>query len=550
MTDKKVNNMANCDDMCNYNTTVGIAPNLKSCVNMANKNIFNTKTNTVQSSRIVSNSAGGKAYSRSDKAVLAQYALTGCFNNTYYTEDKSQLKTVVKLADSVEPKFLAQLAIYARQYGLMKDMPAVLAAILSKKDPALLSVIFNKVIDNPKMLRTFVQVIRSGAIGRKSLGTRPKKLIQNYLESLSDEQLFKADIGNNPSLQDIIKMVHPRPSSKTRNALYAYLLDKSYEPVYLNSVASDYENFKKNASGHIPNVPFQMLTSLPLSQEHWKQIASHATWNQVRMNLNTFARHGVFDDQNIVTKLAKKLSNKEQVKLAKSFPYQLYAAYKSASNVPKEISNALQDAAEFSLENVPSFNGKVYVMVDVSGSMSASVTGYRGTVTSKITCVDIAAILASAILIKNPNTEIIPFDTEVHTYPSINARDSIMTNADKLSKFGGGGTSCSEALAYVNKQNAKGDLVIYISDNESWCDNQEYSGTLTMKEWEIFKERNPQAKLVNIDIQPNTSTQTQNRLDVLNIGGFSDNIFEVISKFVEYGNNKDIWLNTIESIPL
>ena len=78
------------------------------------------------------------------------------------------------------------------------------------------------------MLRNFVQVMRSGATGRKSLGTRPKKLIQNYLETLTDDQLFKADVGNDPSLQDIIKLVHPKPTNKKRSALYGYLLDKEY----------------------------------------------------------------------------------------------------------------------------------------------------------------------------------------------------------------------------------------------------------------------------------------------------------------------------------
>src|SRR5579871_1145705 len=75
-----------------------------------------------------------------------------------------------------------------------------------------------------KMLRNFVQIIRSGAVGRKSLGTRPKRLIQKYLENLTDEQLFKADVGNDPSLQDIIKLVHPKPSNKKRSAMYGYLL--------------------------------------------------------------------------------------------------------------------------------------------------------------------------------------------------------------------------------------------------------------------------------------------------------------------------------------
>src|SRR5574337_1286577 len=192
---------------------------------MATKNLFSDKSNTSSVSAKVTkptdtlNKAGGTAYSLSDKAALAQLAMTGCFNGTLYVSGEEQLKKTLELANKVETTFVAKLAVYARQKGLMKDMPAVLAAVVAGKDSNLLNQIFDKVVDNPKMLRNFVQVIRSGATGRKSLGTRPKRLIQNYLETLTDEQLFKADIGNDPSLHDIIKLVHPKPSNKKRSAL-------------------------------------------------------------------------------------------------------------------------------------------------------------------------------------------------------------------------------------------------------------------------------------------------------------------------------------------
>jgi 60 kDa SS-A/Ro ribonucleoprotein len=528
---------------------------------MSNKNLFANKNKSVVSQKVTLptntvNEAGGTAYKLSDKAALAQYAMTGCFNGTYYTSDADQLKRTLELANKVDPKFVAKLAVYARQKGLMKDMPAVLTAVVAGKDPELLSQIFDRVIDNPKMLRNFVQVLRSGATGRKSLGTRPKKLVQNYLEKLSDEQLFKADVGNDPSLQDIIKLVHPRPTNKSRSALYGYLLDKEYNKRDLVSLAKQYEAFKKDLTGEIPDVPFQMLTALPLTDAHWKQIAENATWNQVRMNLNTFARHNVLADKKLVEALATKLSDPEQVKRSKTFPYQLFTAYLNVdSTIPTKLTNALQDAADMSLDNIPEFNGKVYVMVDTSGSMGSAVTGNRGTVSTKMRCVDVAALFAAAILRKNPDTEIVPFDTSVHDGHRFNPRDSIMTNAKTLASFGGGGTNCSEALAYVNRKAGKGDLVIYVSDNESWVDSGRPSyyanrGTATMTEWNKFKARNPNAKLVCIDIQPYPSTQAHDRDDILNVGGFSDQVFDVVARFVELGNNKDLWIKTIEEVKL
>lgn len=524
---------------------------------MSSKSLFssNKSAKSSVSSKVTKvtdavNNAGGKAYSLSDKAALAQLAMTGCFNGTYYVSDKDQLKRVLELANKVEPAFIAKLAVYAREKGLMKDTPAVLAAIVAGKDSLLLSQIFSRVVDSPKMLRNFVQVIRSGATGRKSLGTAPKRMIQNYLESLTDEQLFKADVGNDPSLKDIIKLVHPKPSNKKRSAMYGYLLDKEYNKRDLCSLAKDFEAFKKDLKSEMPDVPFQMLTALPLTDEHWKNIAENASWTQTRMNLNTFARHNVLHDQVMLDKVCEKLVDKDLVKKSKVFPYQLFSAFLNIdSTVPQSVSVALQKAANYALDNVPEFSGKVYVMVDTSGSMSSPVTGNRGTATTKMRCIDVAGLVAAAVMRKNPNTEVIPFDTVVHSH-KLNPMDSIMTNAKTLASFGGGGTNCSEALAHINRKQAKGDLVIYVSDNESWVDKNNYRSTGTLNEWNKFRTRNPNAKLVCIDVTPNDTTQAHDRDDVLNIGGFSDNCFEVIARFIEIGNNKDLWVKTIESVKL
>jgi 60 kDa SS-A/Ro ribonucleoprotein len=44
----------------------------------------------------------------------------------------------------------------------MKDVPALLVAVLSVKDRDLFKAVFPRVMDNGKMLRNFVQIMRSG----------------------------------------------------------------------------------------------------------------------------------------------------------------------------------------------------------------------------------------------------------------------------------------------------------------------------------------------------------------------------------------------------
>jgi 60 kDa SS-A/Ro ribonucleoprotein len=517
---------------------------------MANKTLFQSLRGVLLPKTDTTNEAGGPAYALSPKHALAQYAATGCLNSTYYASADDQLQKVLNLAKEVDATFIAKTAVYARQKGFMKDMPAVLVAALAAKDAQLLRAVFDQVIDDGKMLRNFVQVLRSGVVGRKSLGTVSKKLVQRWLETRTDEQLFRASVGNAPSLADLVKMVHPKPGNPTREALYGYLLGRPHQAEALPEIVKQFEAFKAGKRDVVPDVAFQMLTALDLGKAEWTAIAKKAPWQMTRMNLNTFARHGVFDNEVMVKLIAHRLANAEAVKRARVFPYQLLMAFKAAGgDVPNLIRDALQDAMEVATENVPRIAGKVYVCPDVSGSMSSPVTGHREGATTAVRCIDVAALVAASILRQNPQAEVIPFESDVKSV-QLNGRDSVMTNAEKLAAIGGGGTNCSAPLAWLNKRQAKGDVVVFVSDNESWVDAKGGRGTETMRQWSVFKQFNPQARLVCIDIQPYATVQAAEREDILNIGGFSDQVFQVIAAFAEGRLGADHWVGEIESLQL
>ncbi|MGK0290738.1 MAG: 60 kDa SS-A/Ro ribonucleoprotein [bacterium] len=518
---------------------------------MANKSLFKSIVGKIIQATDSKNEAGGRAYTLTPKHALAQYVATGCLNSTYYASDAEQLEKVLKLCEDVDPKFIAQIAIYAREKGHMKDMPALLTALLSVKGSDYLPQTFDRVIDNGRMLRNFVQIMRSGVVGRKSLGSRPKNLVRKWLDNRKDQGLLVASVGKDPSLADIIKMVHPKPKDPVREAFYGYLIGKDVDFNKLPEVIQHYEAYKKGDSKEVPKVPFQLLTALDIGKEGWMSIAENARWQMTRMNLNTFVRHGVFDNAQLTKTIENRLKDPEEVKRARVFPYQLLSAFKMVdSKVPNKVKDALQDAMEIAIENVPSFDGKkVYVFPDVSGSMQSPVTGYRKGSTSAVTCVDVAALVAAAITRKNSDAEVLAFDTQVHE-AYLNSRDNIMTNAQKLAKLGGYGTDCHLPLAHLNKKKSKGDLVIYVSDNESWADPQRGNGTAMMQEWGKFKSRNPDAKMVCIDIQPYGTVQAQTGRDILNVGGFSDEVFNVIKAFADGTFEGDFWIKEIEKVQL
>ncbi|MGJ3701653.1 vWA domain-containing protein [Variovorax sp. AFSI2.2] len=513
---------------------------------MANLQLFKTRRGAQLPAADALNEAGGVAYSLSPKHQLAQLAATGCLSNTFYAQAQDQLDAVLALAREVDPVFVAKTAVYARRAGHMKDMPALLAATLAVRDVALLAKVFPRVVDNGKMLRNFVQMLRSGAVGRKSLGTRPKKLVQQWLLEATEAQLLNASVGNTPSLADVVKMVHPKPAEAWRAAWFAWLIDRPYTLEALPPVTQAFERYKRYRSLEVADVPFQMLTALELDARAWAQIAQRGSWQMVRQNLNTFARHGVFELPGLAEAVAAKLRDPQAVAKARVLPYQLMAAFTATgAEVPHVVKEALQDAMELALANVPAFEGRVVVCPDVSGSMSSPVTGHRGSATSAVRCIDVAALVAAAVLRRNADARVLPFETKVVSL-KLNPRDSVMTNAAKLAAVGGGGTSCSAPLALLNKEKAQADLVVLVSDNESWADPARGRGTATMQEWAAFKQRNPKARMVCIDIQPYATTQAQERDDVLNIGGFSDEVFKLLAVYAAGGLGAEHWVGVIE----
>jgi 60 kDa SS-A/Ro ribonucleoprotein len=519
---------------------------------MANKTLFASLRDALIPKTDAVNAENAPAYALAPKQALAQYAATGCFGRTFYATAQEQLDRVLELCEAIaaggDIEFIAQVAIYGRTQSFMKDMPALLCGWLSARDARLHELVFARVIDNTRMLRNYVQILRSGVVGRKSLGSAPKRLVREWLASRDEDALFAASVGQSPSLSDIVKMVHPKPGGARREAFYGYMLGRSYEANALPNLIAQFEQFKAGESTEVPDLPFTMLSALPLGKQDWIQIARNASWQTTRMNLNTFARHGVFENERLVWEIATRLRNAEEIGRARVFPYQLLTAYQNCdAAVPQIVREALQDAMELAIANVPQIGGNVVVCPDVSGSMSSPVTGYRAGSTTSVRCIDVAALVAAAVVRKNPSAIVLPFERDVVSV-DLNSRDSVMTNAAKLASIGGGGTNCSAPVKFLNKQKANADLVIFVSDNESWVDQGRARGTALMAQWSEFRQRNPQARLVCLDVQPNGTTQATEREDILNIGGFSDQVFEVISAFASGKLEADHWIGRIAQI--
>ena len=169
-------------------------------------------------------------------------------------------------------------------------------------------------------------------------------------------------------------------------------------------------------------------------------------------------------------------------------------------------------------------------------------------------------MFAAAILRRNPDSVVIPFDTRAY-HARFDPQDTILSLSERLAKYGGGGTDCSIPLAEANKRYSDRPLVgcVLVSDCESWITGGRQYGygyrgsTGVMTEWQKFVKNARRhgitdPKLVCIDIQPYGTSQAPERDEILNIGGFSDAVFTVVSSFLSADKNR--FVREVESIEL
>lgn len=504
-----------------------------------NKTLFASQKTTPVVNTV--NKAGGAAYEKTVENALAQLVVTGTFNNTFYASAKETLDEIKAKAAKCSSEFLAKLAVYAAEEARMKDTPCFLLAVLcARGELDYVKAIFNRVCYNAKMLLNFVQMVRSGVTGRKSFGSAVKKLIQNWIVSRTSDKLFDSSVGHSsPSLKDVIAMVHPRPCSIEQNAIVQYILGKPYDVNLIPNRIKRLETFKKNPVGNPPNVDFRVLSNLKMSTAQWCHVAQNMPWGVLRQNLNTLNRHDVFTNEETVRAVVKKLSDVDEVKRSNAFPYQLLTTYQNTTFLPMKVRNAIQDAMEVATSNVPKFETSVAICVDVSGSMDSPVTGTNDAGTQTVTkCRDVASLIASVGLRNNEDCQVVAFHTQAQ-FINLNPRDSVMTNSDKLGKLPSGGTDCSSPLRLLNASKSMSKLVIVVSDYESWVSMKrgrtnyygQTLGTDMQAEWETYKKRVKGAKLVLVDLQPQSTNQVVDSNDVLNIGGWSDVVWKHINNF-------------------
>lgn len=441
------------------------------------------------------NSAGGLMEAMTPEEKLAKLATTTLI--TSKTRAVVPLTEFINTAKLCSPEFVAQTAIYAYCTAFMKDSAVVLlGTLLARKEHRLFNEAAPHILDNLGTIKKFISFVRSGDLGFKSLGTAAKNVIKEYLVSTDPVILFTQDYGT-PTLKDIISLTHPKPPA-SHEQYFAWLYNKK-SPV--PSFLEEYKLFlESKLTTRLPrHVPGILLLNYwhRLSSEQKDLLITKSSWSQIRTNYNRFAEHN------------KELTDTKLLEVDTTvFRKDLDSLMITWRNInySKVFEEALINSMQFRPQLTPDI--KVQIFIDNSGSMSRHQNLYK------------AGWLAR--FLATPLTTVYLFDTEVHSKITI---DNLFQGSIKTLKTRG----CTEISSIYNHIDEDTQLVIVLSDNETWVENKNY--TSVKKEYDRFRaSTGSKAKFVFWDLDYKPMVPVNDKL-TLNMSGLNTQLINTITNF-------------------
>ena len=473
---------------------------------------------------MTTNHEGAKAYKLNAELELYSLVCTASLQNKFYEssdETMSRLRTLVKL---VKPEFIAKLAVYAREQMYLRSIPLVLVAELAKihSGDNLVSKTTARVIQRADEITEILGYYQQAndRSGTKKLNKLSKQIqlgIGMAFNKFSEYQFAKYNRAGSVTLKDALFLSHAKPNSDEKKKLFKKIVDENLAVPYTWEVELSKGDRDKKVV--------------------WEELidSNKLGYMALMRNCRNFLEAEV--SQEHIIKIAKRLSNKNEVVKARQFPFRFLAAYqqlqeRSACMNTGIILNALEDAMIASAENIEGFGYETGVVVacDVSASMWHPINPR-----SKIQLYDIGLTLGMLLQhkCKKVMTGIFGSGWLVHNLP----QKSILQNVKELHSIEGKvgySTNGYKVIEYLNdNNNTDVDKVMIFTDCQLW--DYSWHDKHIVSEWAKYKKINPKCKLYLFDLAGYGNTPLHvNDNDVFLIAGWSDKIFNVL-KSLEQG---------------
>ena len=458
--------------------------------------------------RQVANNAGGYVYQVDDFTRLERFLTLGSEKGTYYVGERAHTldntQAVKRAIETDGTRAVATILDFSHKGRIHRNSTALFAlaiALASNNDAAA-----NAAVEAlPKVARTGSHLLEfvSYLDMMTGWGRRKKRAVANWYTEKSVEdaafQVLKYRNRYGWTHRDVLRVTHPSVEGA---------MDKLFKFVVKGEVPSLAEGFEsrnlrlfnqaqKASVEQIVkmideyNIPREFIPSEHLgTKEVWAALANRMPMTALIRNLATLTRLEIISPMNeMVGKIAKRISDENILHASRIHPLAAFSAlitYRRGKGFRSEntwtpvtqITDALEVAVEKSFANVEATNKRMYIAVDVSGSMGfdGGVSGIPG-----LTPREGAAVLALITAKTEPNYYTAGFSCEGASrrkgwgfYGSnamlplnISARDSIESVMSKTDAMPMGGTDCSLPMKDALAKRMPVDVFMIITDSET-----------------------------------------------------------------------------------
>ena len=396
-----------------------------------------SKFNSSQTMK-TTNRSGHAAYKMPDKQKLVTQVLTSFFNEKkFYGDNSAEMQETIKNVIAQDPKFVANLAVFARREFNMRSVAHVLVAHLAHEAAgkpytrAAVKGVSLRGDDVTEIMACYLDLFG------KPVPNALKKGIADVLQGFDEYTLakYKGD-GKAVKMRDLLCLCRPTPKDDAQSDLWKRCLNGELKTPYTWET-------QLSANGN--------------NAETWEALIESGKVGYMAMLRNL--RNIINADPSNIGKVYDRLQDPEAVKRSKQLPFRFLSAYKEVAVVGgSRVLDVLENAIDASIENLPKIPGTTVIAVDTSGSM-----GYAISEKSSIRCVEIAMLLGMIANRICENAYFYTFDTSIEK-GAYSSRAGILSVVSETCH--GGGTNMYLPFQKMIADKIKADRVIILTDNE------------------------------------------------------------------------------------
>lgn len=521
------------------------------------------------------NFMGEMAFKMEDKEELISTVMTTFLQDEYYEKEATKIARIQELLKKVDPLFAAKLAIYARNEGNLRSVTHFIAAEIAKyvSGSEWGKRFYDKIIVRPDDMSEIVSAYAHiNGMSQKNISKIPNAMkggFKTALERLDAYQIDKYKMQNREvSLIDLVRLFHPKGNQKNAEAFKRLVNGESLEGLYETKI------FEKEMT------KAGQLTKGATEDE--KKEAKYEAISEVLgnikgmpiMNLIRNLRNIILYAPDKVEDACAQLRIKDKILKSRLLPFRFATAYaeieKMSWNKPntdtaitfesdkaeeeltmiqfhslkRSVLDALEDAIQYSVGNIPELEGNVAILVDHSGSCRGDAGGSSAvSAFSKTSTAMIGNLFGSMMAYRQKNVYIGLFGDKLIDVPM--DRNMKMLDFNKMSFDRGaccGAGTETGIYDFIRKciiEKKKVDNVVVFSDcqigNGSYNFTPWYgskssdSGGHFHELFNKFKKLNPKCNWIVVNLRQSGGTSVFDKSQrILNIAGWSDKIFDVI----------------------